>query len=207
MLYNELAFTYDPVSWAVSLGYWRDWQLTALPFLQGRQILELAHGPGHILLELEKAGFRVIGLDLSPHMSRIAHKRIKRSGSRISVVRGKAQALPFAEASFSSVLAIFPSEFILELDSLEAVWRTLLPGGRIVIVVGAQLTGKGVAKSVIGWLYAITGQRAGSKAISEHTGIWNLAKERLASAGFDLSIEQVSVNGNHVTLLIGQRGD
>ena len=127
LLYNELAFIYDPVSWAVSLGRWRDWQRAAFPFLQGQQILELAHGPGHILLELEKAGFRVIGLDLSPHMGQIAHKRIKRSGSRVSVVRGKAQALPFAEASFSSVLATFPSEFILEPDSLEAVWRITIP--------------------------------------------------------------------------------
>jgi ubiquinone/menaquinone biosynthesis C-methylase UbiE len=160
-----------------------------------------------MLLELEQAGFRVIGLDISPHMGRMAHKRIERSGSRVSVVLGKAQALPFAEASFSSVLATFPSEFILEPESLEAVWRALLPGGRFVIVVGAQLKGKGVANSVIGWLYAITGQRAGSKAISEQKGIWNLAKERLASAGFDPSIEQVSVNGSCVTLLIGQRED
>ena len=206
LLYNELAFIYDPVSWAVSLGRWRDWQRAAFPFLQGQQILEVAHGPGHMLLELERAGVHVIGLDLSPSMGRLAHNRIERNRSNVSVVRGKAQALPFAAASFSSVLATFPSEFILELETLEAVWRALLPGGRFVIVVGAQLTGKGAAKSLIERLYAITGQRTDSIAISESTGIWNLARERLMSAGFDPSIEQISVDGSLVTLLIGQRG-
>ena len=205
LLYNEFAFTYDPVSWAVSLGHWREWQRTAIPFLQGQQILELAHGPGHMLLELEQAGIHVIGLDLSPYMGRLAHKRIKRSSYRVSVVRGMAQELPFAAGSFSSVLATFPSEFILEPETLEAVCRALLPGGRFVIVVGAQLTGKGAVNSLIKWLYAITGQRADSTAISEHAGIWKLARERLSSAGFDHSIEQISANGSLVTLLIGQR--
>ena len=205
MLYNELAFIYDPVSWVVSLGHWRDWQRTAFPFLKGQQILELAHGPGHMLLELEQAGFRAFGLDLSPHMGRIAYRRIKRCKSSVSLVRGQAQALPFASASFSSVLATFPSDFILEPETLDAVRRALLPGGRFIIVLGGQLTGKGMVKAIIERLYAITGQQAEANAIDNKSGIWNIASERLSAAGFKHTIEQISVEGSLATLLIAER--
>ena len=72
LLYNELAWTYDIVSWIVSLGQWREWQKAGLQFLSGENILELAHGPGHILVELEEAGFKVTGLDLSESMGQMA---------------------------------------------------------------------------------------------------------------------------------------
>ena len=64
LLYNEFAWTYDGVSWLVSLGDWRRWQVAALPFIVGRDVLEIGHGPGHMLLALQNAGFAVVGLDL-----------------------------------------------------------------------------------------------------------------------------------------------
>ncbi|MCB9446672.1 MAG: class I SAM-dependent methyltransferase, partial [Ardenticatenaceae bacterium] len=39
LLYNELAWTYDAVSWLVSLGDWRSWQQAALPFVLGPDVL------------------------------------------------------------------------------------------------------------------------------------------------------------------------
>ncbi len=205
LLYNELAFTYDPVSWSVSLGHWRDWQRSAIPYLQGSRILELAHGPGHMLLELEQTGLHVIGLDLSPYMGRLARHRIERNDSKVTVIQGEAQTLPFTDRSFSSVLVTFPSDFILEPETLQGVWRVLPAGGRFVIVAGAQLTGQGVLESLIKWLYIVTGQQPGASAGNGLAGVWNLARDRLMSAGFDPSLEQVSIKGTRVTLLIGQR--
>lgn len=69
LLYNELAWTYDGVSWLVSLGRWQDWGKVALPFIRGPNILELAHGPGHMQLALKSEGFQAYGIDLSPYMS------------------------------------------------------------------------------------------------------------------------------------------
>jgi len=158
-----------------------------------------------MLLELEQTGLHVIGLDLSPYMGRLANRRIERNDSTVSVIQGEAQALPFADRSFTSVLATFPSDFILEPETLQGVWRVLPAGGRFVIVAGAQLSGKGAVKSLIKWLYTVTGQGPGTTASNDYTGIWNLARERLTSVGFDPSLEQVSVKGTLVTLLIGQR--
>ncbi|MER3543218.1 MAG: hypothetical protein C4311_01115 [Chloroflexota bacterium] len=57
LLYNELAWTYDWVSQAVSLGQWRSWQRASLARLRGPRVLEVAHGTGDLLLDLAEAGF------------------------------------------------------------------------------------------------------------------------------------------------------
>ena len=49
LLYHQLAWAYDAVSAAVSLGRWQDWGAAALPFVNGASVLELGHGPGHLL--------------------------------------------------------------------------------------------------------------------------------------------------------------
>ena len=65
LLYNELAWTYDLVSWVVSLGAWRAWQRSALRFLAvppGSPVLELAHGTGNFQIDLRTAGLDPTGL-------------------------------------------------------------------------------------------------------------------------------------------------
>src|SRR5512144_2064080 len=101
LLYNELAWTYDFVSWSVSMGQWRAWQRTALPYLYGGRVLEVGHGTGNMLLDLLSLGFTPVGLDLSRGMGRIARRKLRRvSGTRAPaaplapLVRGRVEALP-----------------------------------------------------------------------------------------------------------------
>ena len=79
LLYNEMAFTYDWVSYAVSLGEWRCWQRAALKHLNvqsGARILELAHGTGNLQIDLHALGYHVLGYDLSPYMGQIAQRKL-----------------------------------------------------------------------------------------------------------------------------------
>ena len=91
LLYNQFAWTYDAVAWAVSLGQWREWGRAALPYLRGPRVLDLAHGPGNLLPELAAAGYRPVGYDLSPFMGRITRRKMLRRGLSIPLVRGMAQ--------------------------------------------------------------------------------------------------------------------
>src|SRR5215510_11112699 len=82
LLYNELAFTYDSVSWIVSLGEWRSWQRAALKHLNvshGATVLEIAHGTGNMQIDLRTAGLLSVGVDFSPYMGRIASRKLARN--------------------------------------------------------------------------------------------------------------------------------
>jgi len=200
-----MAWTYDAVSWIVSLGQWRRWQEASFPFIRGSDVLELGHGPGHLLPRLKKAGFQVVGMDLSPFMGEITRKRLSRANVDLALVRAKAQALPFASEVFNTVVATFPTEFIAEQNTLRAISRSLRPGGRLVIVPEARLTGGGPLRPIIEWLYAITGQRQGPAPGHEPSGLWLLASQHFVDNGFILQIEQVELTRSVVMVVIAEK--
>lgn len=163
LLYNELAWTYDWVSWIVSLGQWRSWQRHALTYFdRGRdtQVLELAHGTANLQLDMAHAGWRSIGLDLSPYMGRIARGKLQRAGLQARLVRGSAFSLPFGDTSFTYIVSTFPTEFIIQPETIREVRRILKPGGRLVVVLNGMLTAINPLVGALEWLYQVTGQRA-----------------------------------------------
>jgi ubiquinone/menaquinone biosynthesis C-methylase UbiE len=164
LLYNEMAFTYDWVSWVVSLGAWRCWGRAALKYLKvepGQWVLELAHGTGNLQLDLRAAAPRTIGYDLSPYMGRIASHKLYKGGYPIQLARGKAQQLPFPASSFAAVVSTFPTDFIIADATLHEVYRVLKPDGQFIIVPNGVLTGRSLSRTSLEWLYRITGQRGG----------------------------------------------
>lgn len=158
LLYNEMAWSYDWVSWCVSLGQWRAWGRSTLPHLLGPRVLEIGFGTGDILLDLYSNGFETYGLDKSPYMAEIAHRKLKKAGADLPLVRGVAQALPFIDGSFDSIVMTFPTAFIRDKSALDEMARVLKLGGRLVIVDHALLQRPQSVAHLIEWLYIITGQ-------------------------------------------------
>jgi len=185
LLYNEFAWAYDWVSRTVSLGQWRAWQRAGLRRLRGRRVLEIAHGTGDMLLDLAALGFQPTGLDLSRAMGRQARRKLRAHGLALPLARGRVQALPFADGAFSSLLATFPTEFLVDPAALAEFRRVLQPGGVLVAVPVAQLAGPGWLDRAAAWLFRVTGQAS--------TAWFAPFLERYAQAGFAARLEQVTL--------------
>jgi len=180
----------------VSLGQWRSWQRASLARLRGPRVLEVAHGTGDLLLDLAEAGFQPVGLDLSPAMGWLARHKLRRHGRNVPLVRGRAQALPFASESFPCIVTTFPTEFILDPRSLEEFRRVLVPGGRLVVVGEGRLTGPGLAVRALEWLFRITGQR----------GPWPPDPGALfPEMGFDFTVEVDRLPCSEVALVVAEK--
>jgi ubiquinone/menaquinone biosynthesis C-methylase UbiE len=200
LLYHELAFTYDLVSRGVSLGAWRCWQRAALKHIRHDGLtLELAHGTGDLQLDFARAGCRAIGYDLSPQMGRIARQKLLRHKITPRLTRGAAQALPFPDGQFSAVVSTFPSDFIAAKETLAEVYRVLRADGVFVIVPSATFTGGGAAKTLLEWLYRITGQQTAQAAPDD-----SRIHDWLSPCGFEVSIQREPCR-NSVALVIVAR--
>jgi ubiquinone/menaquinone biosynthesis C-methylase UbiE len=161
-LYHGLAPAYDLVAWAVSLGAWRAWGRISLLFVEGEKVLELGPGPGHLQVALFDGGWSPLGLEESHQMTVRSAHQLRRSGRPSGLVRGIAQEIPLASESLDTIVSAFPAEYIVDARTLKEAWRTLRPGGRLVIIPWAL-------RWETRWLFEIThqGPTRGADALPE----------------------------------------
>jgi len=196
LLYNELAWTYDLVAWMVSLGQWQAWGRTAIPHLREDRVLELAHGPGHLLATMAERGLVPVGLDLSLYMGRLAKQRLGKGDLAVPLVRARVQALPFRDGAFDSAVATFPTEFILDSATLREAARVLRPAGRLVVVAWVRLGERDPLSRFIGWLYRVTGQGEPVPSSKEAT---------IVEAGFAPRTAWERVGRSEVMLVVAEK--
>ena len=158
LLYHRFAWAYDFVASAVSVGMWNEWVLSILPDLEGPKVLELGHGPGHLQLSLKENSIQSFGLDQSKEMGDLASQRLRLDGFASLLVNGVSQHLPFETSTFNQVVATFPTEFIVDHQTLEEVLRILKPGGSLLVIPVAWITGERFVHRIAAWLFGFTGQ-------------------------------------------------
>ena len=199
-LYHAFAWTYDLVAWAVSLGRWRGWVLSALPYLEGPRVLELGHGPGHLQAAMREKGWAVFGVDESRQMGRLAALRLTRLGLPVALTRSEAQSLPFGSDCFDSLAATFPTEYIFDRRTLDEAYRVLRPGGRLVVVPTAFIGGGNVPDRAAAWLFRVTRQ---SSELTE--AFKGRLKVPFAEAGFEVRVETVQIRSSTVLVIVAEK--
>ncbi len=129
-------------------GQWRVWQRLVLPRIIGIDVLELGCGLGDLFVDMLNAGYNCRAVEHSPQMAAAARDtlRKRRIGQTAWIMQGSAQHLPFSESSFDTVVSTFPSEYIYDPDTLAEVERVLRPGGRVLVIEGANLLPIGVVQ-------------------------------------------------------------
>lgn len=131
--FDKIAAVYDaqrahPPAVAAQIGH-------ALVALTGRgaPILELGVGTGRIAIPAAAAGAFVVGLDVSHEMLAVAATRAVAAGVSLDLLRGDAQALPFADGIFRAALAVHVLHLLPDWRAaLAEVVRVVGPGGMLI---------------------------------------------------------------------------
>jgi ubiquinone/menaquinone biosynthesis C-methylase UbiE len=215
LLYHQFAFTYDLVAATVSLGRWKDWVLSVVPFIEGNRILEIGHGPGHLQRALLDQNLLAFGIDESSQMGHLAKHNLTRffrskigksrnhqpAYRQINLTRGISQHLPFTSESFDTLVATFPSEYIFDPKTLIEAQRVLASNGRFIILPGATIMGRGILDRAMALLFRITGETPPNLSEILH----ERSKEPFAKAGFHVEVHELNVKSSLVFILVATK--
>jgi SAM-dependent methyltransferase len=117
---------------------WGTWdvpedEVHALGDVSGLRALELGCGAAQEGIKVSRRGAAVVGIDFSANQLRHAVENITASDTRMPLVRGSAEELPFADASFDLVFCDHGATSFTDPNiTIPEAARVLRPGGRLV---------------------------------------------------------------------------
>lgn len=199
LLYHQLAWAYDAVAWLVSGGRWTKWIHTVLPYLRGTRLLEVGFGRGHLLQAAAESGLHLVGLDASWQM---CVGLLSRFGGQFSsgVVNGYAQYAPFPNQTFDQIICTFPAEFIADRRALAEFFRLLVPGGELLILPFAWITGRSLTDRLLAWLFRFTGE-----APPRHPQLETAFQTALTAIGFTVTFLYPAAPSSQVMLILATK--
>jgi demethylmenaquinone methyltransferase/2-methoxy-6-polyprenyl-1,4-benzoquinol methylase len=138
VFFHKIAPNYDLVNTLISFGlhhHWRNYAVEKAHLQPGHRVLDVCCGTGLITKDLaQKVGpqGKVIGLDLSPDMLKIAAKNLQ-DFPWIELVEGNALALPFVDNDFDRAVIGYGLRNVADpRQALAELFRVLKPGGKMV---------------------------------------------------------------------------
>lgn len=97
-------------------------------------ILEVGCGTGGFLTAAARAGRTVIGVDIAARWMVVARRRLTDAGCRVPLIAASADALPWRDGTFSTVVADSLIEHLDDPSAALREWaRVLKPGGTLIV--------------------------------------------------------------------------
>jgi len=138
-LFAGLPRRYDAAGAALSFGQdprWRKAMIARIGAKPEDRVLDVATGTGMVAETLVRNyACRVVGLDQSPEMLAQATARLRASpelSSRVELVRGEAESLPFADREFDHLTFTYLLRYVDDPATvIGELARVVKPGGRM----------------------------------------------------------------------------
>lgn len=106
--------------------------IKGLELQPGMKVLDVACGTGNSALPAARLGAEVTGVDIAPNLLKQASESAEREGLRIQLDEGDAEALPYEDGSFDTVVTMFGAMFGPRPEVVAAeLKRVCRPGGFI----------------------------------------------------------------------------
>ncbi|PXF40596.1 Ubiquinone/menaquinone biosynthesis C-methyltransferase UbiE [Gracilariopsis chorda] len=138
--FNSIAARYDLLNQVISLGFHGSWRTSAInKILPAQSVLDISTGTGDLAISVAaNRSIRVVGLDPSPEMLKVARDKVNRFENSIGDIRlvtGVAEALPFDSDSFDAAAVAFGvRNFQDRQKGLNEMSRVLKPNGKWAIL-------------------------------------------------------------------------
>ncbi|MBE7552039.1 MAG: methyltransferase domain-containing protein [Anaerolineales bacterium] len=159
----------------------------------GERVLDVACGTGNLTIPAAKNGASVTGLDLAPNLLEQGRAWAKAEGLAIQFDENDAEALPYDDASFDTVISMFGAMFTPRPDVTAAeLARACRPGGRIAM---ANWTPGGF----IGQMFKIVGKHVPPAPGMPSPLLWGdemAVRERFNGSIADLQLTRRSITFN-----------
>lgn len=117
-------------------AYGREFELALLRALPSPEwtVADLGCGTGAFTLELARSGARVIGVDQSAAMLRLA-RRATRDHANVELRQAGLEALPIPDRTCDLALLVLALSYVSEVEPVvRQAHRILVPGGRLLVV-------------------------------------------------------------------------
>ena len=142
-MFDNIASTYDRLNHILSFNIDRLWRRRVVCLVRrsgAQHIMDMATGTGDLAIAMARSikGAHILGIDLSEEMLGVARLKVERAGlaERIELKKGDAEALTFVEdnAMDAATVAFGVRNFEHLERGLSEFWRTLRPGGRLIVL-------------------------------------------------------------------------
>ncbi|MDD2665723.1 MAG: class I SAM-dependent methyltransferase [Methanocellales archaeon] len=137
MTFDEIASEYD--AWyQTPLGAYANRLEKELIFELAEQkpgeiVLDVGCGTGNYSIELARMCLKVVGIDTSVNMLKIAREKAEKGELDITFVLGTAESLPFNDDQFDMILLVTTFEFLDPEKAIVEMKRVLKKDGRIIL--------------------------------------------------------------------------
>lgn len=196
--YDRLAPLFDRMEARAEAARFRHWRTALWDGVIGPRVLELGVGTGKNI-PYYRARWDVTGVDLSPRMLARAQERAEREGRPVELLLGDAQALPFPDSSFDSVVATFVFCSVPDpVQGLREAYRVLKPGGQLQLLEHV-LSANPILRPVMRGVNPVVVRMMGANIDRDTT-------ENVAGAGFHVE-HVVFLWRDIVTLIAAERSD
>ena len=137
-LFAPLPQRYDQLAEILSFGQngrWRRAMISRIAPVPGQAVLDVASGTAGVALQIaERTGAGVVGVDLTEQMLRQGQRNVADAGmsDRIRLTAGRAEQLPFADATFDALTFTYLLRYVLDPQAtLSELARVVKPGGQV----------------------------------------------------------------------------
>lgn len=151
----------------------------------GTTVLDVGCGAGQIAIPMARAGVHVTGIDIATNLVADARARAAEEGLTVQFDEGDAEDLPYADASFDTVVSLVGAMFAPRpnLVASELV-RVTRPGGRIIMV-------NWTPGGFIGQMFKVNGKHVPPPALMASPVLWG--DQAVVSERFREGIDQLKL--------------